>query len=243
MRKPNKSNCLLFAIKYRLGNSESKIRMKWNSERKLPAFIIKHKEAIIRYKGIDKSQSSFWFEGKPSITPIEERGNFTSVQGDLLQLFDDGCFHAIAHGCNLRGTLARKISGGLAGVIEKRYLEASEADNRLYRQIKELELSPESFLGSYTRAAIPLKGDNCGIIYNLYTQVEPGADFRIYALQKAVQTLNEEGKKIFNTFKRRETIGVPLIGGGIGGGNKDGIIDTIKELSKWWNVVLVMPVN
>lgn len=51
-------------------------------------------------------------------------GQYKEIKGDMLEMFDKGDFHIIAHGCNCYATFGT----GIALTIGKKYPEAMEAD-------------------------------------------------------------------------------------------------------------------
>lgn len=71
-----KSNCLLFAIKYKLSHKNAKICVMQSSdceniETLIPHFVIVEKEEIIDFKKTDNNCSIFWFEGKERHTKVK----------------------------------------------------------------------------------------------------------------------------------------------------------------------------
>jgi len=115
-----------------------------------------------------------------------------TIKGNLLDLFDAGEFDIIIHGCNLQ----QDMSGGIAYQIAQRYPQAAEND-RLY--------GTAAVLGGFTMALV---GED-QLIFNLYTQVYPGRDARLFAVMKGFRWAKKfiEGKRV----------GIPMIGAGIGG--------------------------
>jgi len=117
-----------------------------------------------------------------------------TIKGNLLDLFDAGEFNCIVHGCNLQ----QDMGGGIAAQIAQRYPEAAEMD-RIY--------GPHAKLGGFTIANVGL--DYSKVIFNLYTQVYPGRDARLYAVAK--------GFRWVSGFFKGRRVGIPMIGAGIGG--------------------------
>ena len=115
------------------------------------------------------------------------------VTGNLLDMFDNGDFDIIIHGCNLQ----QDMGGGIALQIANRYPEAAAMD-RLY--------GPHAKLGGFTLANI---GSDSRVIFNLYTQVYPGRDARLYAVTKGFRWVKK--------FIEGKSVGIPMIGTGIGG--------------------------
>ena len=114
-----------------------------------------------------------------------------TITGNLLDMFDNGDFDVIVHGCNLQS----KMDGGIAYQIAQRYPEAVEVDD-IYGQ----------GLGGYSVGFVK---PDYKFVVNAYTQILPGRDARLFAIAKVFRTL----KPILAEWK----VGIPMIGSGIGG--------------------------
>ena len=136
-------------------------------------------------------------------------GNYREIEGDLLDLFDQGEFDMIAHGCNCNIAMG----GGIAAQIKERYPEAHYAD--LYYN---LPVGHER-LGNFSLN--PRKD-----IYNLYTQVYAGRDANLLAIEMCLYKM---AKSLPQTWVIPMKIGVPLIGCGIGGLNWEEVRPLIKK--------------
>lgn len=123
------------------------------------------------------------------------------IKGDLLELFEKGEVHSIAHGANC----FRIMGAGIAKQIADKYPEALRAD-------KEFMNNPILKLGRYSVCTV-----EHGKIYNLYTQLEPGPNFELAALKSALDELSRDVRYYRTVLK----LAVPLIGAGIGGGDWD----------------------
>lgn len=126
---------------------------------------------------------------------------------DLFELDVD----AICHGINTKGT-----SGGLAGVVFQRYPETYEA---YLNAVEEEALTAGEMLVTF---------ENDKWVYNLVTQVNPGADAKLEYISDAFAKMKNHA-----TVKGVRTIGCPLIGSGIGGLNW---IDVERKISGEWGV-------
>ncbi len=82
-------------------------------------------------------------------------------------IFKDDEVHVIAHQANLYCTLASRTSSGIAGVIEKLYPEACDADGKT-------EKGDKGKLGGYSSA----KGADGRTIVNCYSQTGMGSSDR-----------------------------------------------------------------
>jgi O-acetyl-ADP-ribose deacetylase (regulator of RNase III) len=128
------------------------------------------------------------------------------VDGDLLELAMAGEFDAIAHGANCFHTMG----SGIAKQISSQFPLAYEIDRKtVYGSYNKL--------GTYSKATVVLPATKF-IIYNLYTQFNPGPDLSYLALQLCLRKLAVDTQGM--------RIGLPLIGCGIAGGD--------------WNVVKVI---
>ncbi len=138
------------------------------------------------------------------------------ITGNLLDRAFGGEYDLIIQGCNCFNTMG----SGLAKDIKKYCNEAYEADLKTKK-------GDRNKLGTFSKAEIK-RDDVSFVVINAYTQYfygNKGVDlFEYECFEKVLKTLNNEfaGKKI----------GLPLIGCGLAGGNKDRIMGIIeKELT------------
>ncbi len=126
-----------------------------------------------------------------------------TVEGDLIKMFKERQFSAIAHGCNCFHTMG----AGIAGQIAKQFPSAYDAD---------LVTSRGNYMKLGRRSDAMTK---FGRIFNLYTQYRPGVEppLSLYNnIQSAFKGLNWEfGRDPFFM------LGIPKIGAGIAGGDWD----------------------
>lgn len=163
-------------------------------------------------------------------------GNYKEIDGDLIEMFKKGEFDVIAHGCNCYATMG----AGIALTVGNEFPEAKQADEDLEipNGIKRLGKL------SYTEIDIDKKsGYDTSLLFNLYTQYNPGRDFRMNGFIKSIKAMkkvikeefsyiNEKGKREF--LGENVRIGLPLIGCGIAGGDWDEVSEVIKtELSEF----------
>lgn len=143
------------------------------------------------------------------------------IKGNLLDIFDkeDSELDVIAHGANCFCTMG----AGIAAQIKKRYPEAYFADMYYHIPVGSIER-----LGNLSSA-------HNNEVYNIYTQWRPGANADYSALRLGLRKLNY----LFKDEKRVQTLGLPLIGCGIGGlewtNVKQIILDEITDM----NLVIV----
>lgn len=143
------------------------------------------------------------------------------VRGDLIGLAFDGEFDVIVHGCNC----FNNMGAGIAYVIGKRFPQAYEADMNTTK-------GDRNKLGSYTKATgftktNPVKSFQ---IINAYTQY--GCDarksvdlFEYAAFEVILQKLAQE----FPTAR----FGLPYIGMGLAGGDKNTIMAQINDFAEY----------
>jgi O-acetyl-ADP-ribose deacetylase (regulator of RNase III) len=131
------------------------------------------------------------------------------IKGDLLKLLENDFFDVIAHGANCYNIMG----AGIAKQIAEKYPEVLLVD-------KDLNVEPLLKLGRSSYAII-----NDKVIFNLYTQLEPGANFNVGAYRSA---LKDMASNVY-PFDYNVKIGLPYIGCGIGGFNDKKIIEKIAE--------------
>ena len=129
------------------------------------------------------------------------------TKGNLLDLAEAGEFDIIVQGCNCFNTMG----GGIAREIRERYPMAALVDN-------ETEKGDYNKLGNYTTAFT-----GKFLIVNAYTQynMSQGTDVFEYT---AFDLLCQKLHKAYGTKK----IGLPYIGMGLAGGNKNVILEQIE---------------
>ena len=137
-----------------------------------------------------------------------------TVKGDLLQLFKENKFSAIAHGANC----FCKMGAGIAKQISKQFPEAFEADIN-FGEAGEIEK-----LGYFSSVKTEY-----GDIHNFYTQYLPGANFEYCALILSLITL-EDMIELYDDINIY-VLGVPMIGAGIGGGDWETIKSILEKSS------------
>lgn len=142
-------------------------------------------------------------------------GSYREIKGDLLELFDKGEFDIIAHGANTM----RKMDAGIALQIKNKYPSVYYAD--LYDTRNSLQK-----YGDYSF------NEN---IYNLYTQLLPGPYADITAIKMCLKKLNY----LFYSNINKISIGLPLIGCGIGGLKWEYVKPIIQEELQDMNVTVV----
>jgi O-acetyl-ADP-ribose deacetylase (regulator of RNase III) len=132
-------------------------------------------------------------------------------KGNLLDLAEAGLFDVIVQGCNCFNTMG----GGIAREISERYPSAALFDN-------ETEKGDYNKLGNYT-VAYPEFTNGKFMIVNAYTQynMSQGTDVFEYAAFELIL------QKICYKYGNLR-IGLPYIGMGLAGGDKEVILEQIE---------------
>jgi O-acetyl-ADP-ribose deacetylase (regulator of RNase III) len=137
------------------------------------------------------------------------------TKGNLLDLAEAGEFDIVVQGCNCFNTMG----GGIAREIRERYPYVAEVDSNTIR-------GDYNKLGNYTKAVVNGKEEHSFIIINAYTQFEmsKGEDvFEYTAFELILQKLC----RLYGNY----SIGLPYIGMGLAGGDKEIILDMIAEFA------------
>lgn len=145
------------------------------------------------------------------------------IKGDLLKLADKGMFDVIVHGCNCFHTMGASI----AYQIAKKYPHIYEID-------KQTNFGSKGKLGTYTFGTCIAKKSNPPkffTIINAYTQYSYSTQkpqFEYKAFEKILGDIGED-------FNYVNSIGFPLIGCRLAGGDKNTVLSMIEEFSKHFN--------
>lgn len=137
------------------------------------------------------------------------------IKNDLIQLFKKGYFQVIGHGANCKNLMG----AGIARQIQSELPEAFKADCEFYTRMGGVDNKPCHGMGGKISTASVEVGDytgkqetKIGRVVNMYTQVQTGAHASYQLLQSACERLNKYCKERSIT-----RVGLPLVGGGIGG--------------------------
>jgi O-acetyl-ADP-ribose deacetylase (regulator of RNase III) len=145
------------------------------------------------------------------------------IKGDLIKLALDGHFDIIVHGANC----FCKMKSGIAKVISETFPEVVEEDNKT---------TPGDFnkLGNYTSALVKNNNNESLFIINAYSQYNYGTD----TVKIDYDALTLCLKKINHNF-RGKTIGLPLIGCGLAGGDWNIVKKIIEKELNAVDVIIV----
>lgn len=143
------------------------------------------------------------------------------IDGDIIRIWEAG--NNIAHGCNCFHTMG----AGVAGQLASKYPQVLSTDKA------GSDYGDRNKLGSFTVVQMfdPLNIElNPGLCFNMYTQFYPGKHFELVYLLMALQ-------KYFN--QTNQTLYIPRIGAGIGGGDWEEISAGINSLSGIGDIIVV----
>ena len=137
------------------------------------------------------------------------------AKGNVLDMGENGDFEVVIQGCNCFNAMG----GGIAREIRERYPYVAEVDAETIK-------GDYNKLGTFTSAPAEANGEAKFIIINAYTQynMSTGEDVFEYT---AFELILQKMLRLYGTYK----IGLPYIGMGLAGGNKDVIIEMIEEFA------------
>jgi O-acetyl-ADP-ribose deacetylase (regulator of RNase III) len=133
------------------------------------------------------------------------------TKGNLLDLAEAGEFDIVVQGCNCFNTMG----GGIAREIRERYPHVAEVDAETVR-------GDYNKLGNWTRAVVVEEPKYAFTIINAYTQynMSTGEDVFDYTAFDLIL------QKLHHAYGDKR-IGLPYIGMGLAGGDKDTILEQI----------------
>lgn len=149
------------------------------------------------------------------------------INGNLISLAQQGYFDVIVHGCNCFNTMG----AGIARTIAEVFPEAEKAD-------LETNMGDKNKLGMFSLATHnrEVNGETKPLtIINAYTQYGFGRDKDHFEYEH-FKTILKSLKELYPN----ETIGLPLIGCGLAGGNKTEILNLIRYHLEGMNVTVVV---
>ena len=141
------------------------------------------------------------------------------AKGNIIDMAEQGLFDVVVHGCNCQNVMG----SGIAKQLRDRYPGVYKADELATKQWK----NPVAKLGNFSSYAAYVK--NPFLIINAYTQVHylpRGVDHfeyeSFYLILRKLETLTLDGGVRF---------GLPYIGMGLAGGDKNRIIPMIENFA------------
>ena len=149
------------------------------------------------------------------------------LNGDLLQLANDGHFDVIIHGCNCFHTMG----AGIAAQVKRKFPKAFSADLQTQKGSRDK-------LGHYSYSIEDNLRGGKFVIVNAYTQFNfANSDTHNEVLldYPALENILEDLGKDFKGYK----MGFPLIGCGRAGGDEKKVVSMIGEVLKNEDVTIV----
>jgi O-acetyl-ADP-ribose deacetylase (regulator of RNase III) len=151
------------------------------------------------------------------------------IKGDLITAACKGDVDVLVHGANCR----KLMGSGIAGAIAKRIPQLTSVDLEDHRDsVGRLGRWSTCIVTHERKLTLPDDPEPTKDVFldkpfigvNLYTQLNPGAQF--------YHPVFEEGLRRLAEIHRSKIIGMPMIGGGIGGGNWEQILNTMVKIEK-----------
>lgn len=138
--------------------------------------------------------------------------NLKHKQGNLIDLAEAGEFDVIVQGCNCFNTMG----GGIAREIASRYPEAAGVDSLTAR-------GDITKLGNFTKITLDMPDGHVFTIVNAYTQYNMSTGEDVFEYDSFGCII----RKLIRLYPARR-IGLPYIGMGLAGGDKDVIMSYIE---------------
>jgi O-acetyl-ADP-ribose deacetylase (regulator of RNase III) len=144
-----------------------------------------------------------------------------TIKGNLITLAEQGEFDVIVSGCNC----FHAMGGGIAKQLAEKYPQVEEAD-------KQTKFGDRKKLGSYSVATAEVN-DTLFVILNAYTQYKWSSGSDVFEYDAFQKFLNKIYLYI-QTYKAggKLSIGFPMIGAGLAGGDWSRISKMIEEFSE-----------
>lgn len=149
------------------------------------------------------------------------------IEGNLLDLVEQGVFDVIIQGCNTKNVMG----SGIARQIKEKYPEVYKADC-------EANKNGKNYLGNISHARITRDDGTLFLIINAYTQEDFGPPPHRYASYDAISDCFKLINKTF--IKEKTRFGYPMIGCGLGGANWNIVSKIIDEELEGRNHTLVV---
>ena len=147
------------------------------------------------------------------------------TKGNVIHMAESGQFDVLVHGCNCMNIMGAGVARQIRNVFPGVY----DADKAYTTKSRDM-------LGTYSSVSVPLFGQfgKTITIVNAYTQFAPGGGedvFEYVAFAAVLERLHE-------AFPDK-IIGMPAIGCGLAGGDKERILNIIRNSSVCDKVVFV----
>jgi O-acetyl-ADP-ribose deacetylase (regulator of RNase III) len=147
------------------------------------------------------------------------------TKGNVIHMAESGQFDVLVHGCNCQNIMG----SGVARQIRDVFPAAYDAD-------KAYSTKSRDMLGTYSSAVVPLFGmlGKTVTVVNAYTQFAPGGGEDVFDYGAFSDVL----ERLHRDFPD-QIIGMPAIGCGLAGGDKERILNIIRNSSVCDKVMFV----
>lgn len=147
------------------------------------------------------------------------------TKGNVVHMAEEGQFDVLVHGCNCVNTMG----AGVARQVKAVWPEAFDADTKYCTRSREM-------LGTYSAAVVRDAGRGyCALtVINAYTQFAPGNGEDVFDYGAFSDVL----ERLHRDFPDK-IIGMPAIGCGLAGGDKERILNIIRNSSVCDKVMFV----
>lgn len=136
------------------------------------------------------------------------------LKGNVIHLAEAGVFDVLVHGCNCKNIMGAGVARQIKEVFPAAYL----ADRKYSTKSRDM-------LGTYSKAGVPCgeHGNKLLTIVNAYTQFAPGGGEDVFNYGAFADILHKLGEEFPDAI-----IGMPAIGCGLAGGDKERIMDIVR---------------
>ena len=161
---------------------------------------------------------------------FQEANLIDVVKGMIARRTTDTNKIYVAHGCNCFGAMA----AGFAAQVARHFPAAAKAD-RVYAKQFKTDIDKEiGQLGTLSGAEI----GHGTVMFNLYSQLYPGADFRLDAFERAFDEMMLILEESVSDDEVKPLLLMPRIGAGIGGGNWKEILAVITKYESVADIIV-----
>lgn len=177
------------------------------------------------------------------------------IKGDLIKLALEGEFDIIGHGCNCFCIQGAGIAFQMANVFHTSNYIYYSRESTNYRgnlgklgniqkqsgvtRITSNEANHKTSLCSIFKHKLPMDSSLYIDVYNMYTQYKPGKNLNYSALELCLMKLQYAAKQTENEIGKAVKIGLPWIGCGIAGGDKDRVKEIMESIMTDVNLTVV----
>jgi O-acetyl-ADP-ribose deacetylase (regulator of RNase III) len=147
------------------------------------------------------------------------------IKGNVIHMAESGQFDVLVHGCNCMNIMGAGVARQVRSVFPAAY-----AADQAY------STKSHDMLGTYSSAEVPLFGllGKKLTVVNAYTQFAPGGGEDVFDYGAFADVL----EKLHEDFPDK-VIGMPAIGCGLAGGDKERILRAIRISSVCDKVIFV----